>query len=80
MEHVGDIEHSRDTPIAQHMRLAHARDPFAISFWVLEVVKLNERRGNLDQFLLQKETLWIFQLKTVSPSELNGILFFTSFL
>lgn len=54
LEHIGDIGHSRDTPLAKHMRSIHSHDPFAIDFWVVEAVKLNERRGDLDRLLLQK--------------------------
>lgn len=80
LEHVGDINHSRDTPIAKHMRSTHENAPLAITFWVLEVVRPNERRGNLDRLLLQKETAWIYRLKTVSPRGLNDTLSFTSYI
>lgn len=61
-----DIDHSRDTPVAQHMRTVHSRDPFSISFWVLMMVEIGERKGNIDRLLLQKETAWIHRLKTMN--------------
>lgn len=80
MEHVEDIDHSRDTPIALHMRTVHPRDPFAISFWILETFKKDEQRGNIDHLLLQKEAGWIYRLKTMAPLGLNDQLSFCSFV
>lgn len=74
MEHIGDIEHNRDISIAKHMRTVHQSTPFTIKFWVLEVIKLNERRGDLDRLLLQKETGWIYRLNTRVPAGLNNTL------
>lgn len=45
LEHIGDIQHSRDTPITQHMRSVHQKAPFTISFWALEVIKADIRGG-----------------------------------
>lgn len=80
LEHVGDIDHSRDTPVALHMRTTHPRDLFVIPFWILEVIKKDERRGNVDHLLLQKEAAWIYRLKTMAPSGLNDQLSFCSFI
>lgn len=80
LEHIGDIHHKRDTSLAKHMTTIHPDALYAVSFWVLEVVKMGERRGDLDRLLLQKETGWIFRLKSSVPRGLNDYLSFTSFL
>lgn len=60
LEHIGDIEHIRDTPVARLMRGAHTEDPFSIRFCITEVIKLTGRLGDVDRLLLQKETTSIF--------------------
>lgn len=74
LEHIGDISHQRDNSLAKHMTTVHAHEPYAVSFWVIEVVKMGERRGDLDRLLLQKETGWIFRLKSSAPSGLNDYM------
>lgn len=80
LEHIGDIEHSRDTPLAKHMRMTHHAHPFSIKFWVLKVIKSNEWKGDRDRVLLQKEAAWIFPLGTVHPGGLNDMLSFVPVL
>lgn len=80
LEHIGDIEHQRETPLASHMRIHHSSNPLALKFWALEIVSLGERKGNLDRLLLQKEAGWIYRLKTTQPHGINDILSFAPFL
>lgn len=54
LEHIGDIDHQRDTSVARHMTMAHANYPFSILFWILEVVKMGERRGDLNRRLTKR--------------------------
>ncbi|CAJ0967291.1 unnamed protein product [Ranitomeya imitator] len=42
-EHMGDIRHKRDTPLAKHMHTHHSDDPTGVRFTILEVVKVNPR-------------------------------------
>lgn len=79
-EHIGDIEHARDTPVALHMRRAHPDNPFNIQFSVIESIKKNGRGGDIDRLLQQKESTWIYRLKSLSPQGLNDILSFRPFL
>lgn len=64
LEHIRDIEHAHDTPIARHMREAHSENLYAITFTMIEVVKTTELKGDFDKRLLLKETAWIYHLKT----------------
>lgn len=80
LEHIGHIEHSRDTPVAKHMRRVHQTYPFSLKFWVLEVIKINERKGDRGRLLLQKEATWIYRLGTVHPRGLNDLLSFVPFI
>lgn len=80
LEHIWDILHSRGTAIAKHMRQLHSEKPYDIKFCAIELIKPNQRRRDLDKLLLQKETAWIYRLKTVDPCGLNETLSFTSFI
>uniref|UniRef100_A0A1B8XYI2 Helix-turn-helix domain-containing protein n=2 Tax=Xenopus tropicalis TaxID=8364 RepID=A0A1B8XYI2_XENTR len=80
LEHVGTIVHRKDTPIARHMRDVHNADPRELYFFGIEKVKLNERKGNIDNILLKKECQGIFRLKTRSPEGLNEGFTFTPFI
>lgn len=79
LEHIGDIEHARDTPVALHMRRVHPDSPFSIRFCVIESIRSNGRKGDIDKLLQQKESTWIYRLKSLSPRGLNDILSFKPF-
>lgn len=80
LEHIGDIENKRDTPVAKHMLGMHPKNPLCIKFCVVEMIKSKGRRGDVDKLLQQKETEWIYRMKTMSPSGLNDILSYKPFL
>lgn len=79
-EHLGDIRHQRDTAIAHHIWASHEGDPNALRFMAIDKIPPNLRRGDLDKVLLQKETFWIFTLKSVSPGGPNEQLTYTCFI
>lgn len=54
------------------MTSVHQDNPLSIQFSVIEVIRSIGRRGIVDRLLLQKETSWIYRLKTVSPLCLIG--------
>lgn len=62
------------------MRRVHANDAFAIKFSAIEEVRRSERRGDLEMLLLQKETSWIYRLRTDDPEGLNETISYTSFI
>lgn len=55
LEHIGDITHKRDTPLAKHMELVHGGDTRNLSFQAVEPICPSLRGGDLDKRLLQKE-------------------------
>lgn len=79
-DHLGDIRHQRDTSIARHVWTNHKGDPNCIKFMAIDKIQPGPRRGDLDKALLQKESFWIFTLKTVTPGGLNEQLNYTCFI
>lgn len=77
---MGNIRNRRDTPIARHVWDTHNGEVNCISFKVIEVVRPSPRKGDLNQRILQKETRWIYRLKTMEPQGLNEQLSFKKFL
>lgn len=79
-EHLRDIRHGRDTPLARHVNEMHGGDPRCIKFLVIEVIRPTERRGDIDRTILQKEVEWIHRLRTMEPHGLNDQMFFGCFI
>lgn len=79
-EHLGDVRHNRDTPVARHVWTEHGGDPKCLQFQGIYLVLPSQRHGNLDRTLLQKESHWIFQLKTVAPKGMNKQLNYSCFI
>lgn len=79
-EHLGDIRHGRDTPLARHVNEIHGGDPKKISFKVIEVIRPSERRGDWNKVILQKEVQWIHRLRTLEPLGLNDQMHFGCFI
>lgn len=79
-EHLGDICHGRDTVLARHIKSCQNDNPKHLRFMAIDCIKPDGRRGNWDRLLLQRETYWIFTLKTMIPNGINEQLLFTPFL
>ncbi|XP_066454507.1 uncharacterized protein [Eleutherodactylus coqui] len=78
--HLGNINRKEATPLSNHMRSVHQGDISQLKFQGLEKIRSYGRRGDTDKRLLQKETEWIFRLKSVHPQGLNEILSFNCFI
>ncbi|XP_056380387.1 uncharacterized protein LOC130275860 [Hyla sarda] len=79
-EHVCDIQNRRDTPVSLHMWAKHGGDTRCISFCAMEVIRKSPRGGEWDRRILQKESEWIFRMRSVSPFGLNERLTYSCFL
>lgn len=79
-EHIGEIRHRRDTPIARHVWENHGGDPKCLSFCAIERTRQSPRRGEWDKYILQKETQWIHRMRSVSPKGLNEQLTYGYFI
>lgn len=79
-EHLGDIRREVDTPISRHVREIHSGDPHYLIFHGIDVVTAPLRGGDWDRLLLQKESQWIFHLRSIHPEGLNETLNFTCFI
>lgn len=79
-DHLGDIRNKRDTAISRHIRTMHDGDPRFISFQAIEHVSRGMRGGDWDRRILQRESFWIFELRTLCPQGLNEELSFNCFL
>ncbi|CAH2324294.1 Hypothetical predicted protein, partial [Pelobates cultripes] len=66
-EHVNSVNPTRqiDTPISKHLKLHHGGSSEGIRFSGIERVTLGPRGGDLDKKLLQRESFWIYKLKTL---------------
>lgn len=69
-----------ESPISCHMGLCHQFDCTKKNFFALEYIPINERGGDVDKLLLQRETKWIFNLSATKHSGLNDSLSFKPFL
>ncbi|XP_073422111.1 uncharacterized protein [Dendrobates tinctorius] len=79
-EHLGDIRHKRETPLAKHMWMYHNGDLGDIKFCAVEVVHVNPRGGNVDKVMLRRECEWIFRMESLEPRGLNEQLSYACFL
>lgn len=75
-EHLGDIRHNRDTPIARHVWIEHGGNPKCLQFKGSDTIRPSPRGGDIDRLILQRESFWIFWLQTVTPNGLNEQLNF----
>ncbi len=69
-EHLADIKHSRDTPIANHF---NARNHAHIA---LEVIIMDLIKGEIDETTTKtwrrsRESYWIHQLRSLKPLGIN---------
>ncbi|CAJ0947477.1 unnamed protein product [Ranitomeya imitator] len=78
-EHLGDIRHQRDTPIAKHVNGLHGGDTKVMRFMGIDKIDMPIRGGDLDRLLLQREASWIFTLDTCHPRGLNDQINFVCF-
>lgn len=79
-EHYGDICHKRDTPLSRHMWSCQNGNISDLKFMAIDHIRPNICRGNRHKTLLQKETFWIFTLRTMFPQGLNEQLQFNCFI
>lgn len=63
-EHLGDLRHRRDTPIARHVWEKYEGDPKCLTFCVIQKIRQSPRKGEWDRYILQKETQWIFRMRS----------------
>ncbi|OCT65911.1 hypothetical protein XELAEV_18042164mg [Xenopus laevis] len=80
MEHVGDVRHKRNTPIANHINACHNGNTSVMHFIGVEKVSSTTRIGDLNKKQLQKEAEWIYFMGTKSPYGLNEGFTFSPFL
>lgn len=80
LEHIGDIAHKRDTPLAKHMELIHGGSSDSLYFQPLELIRPTQRGGDIDRRLLQKEVRWMYTLQSVAPSGINEHISFASYI
>lgn len=62
------------------MGLYHQFDATKMIFFALEHIPTNERGGDVDKLLLQRETKWIFNLSTTKHPGLTDALSFKPYL
>ena len=67
-EHLADIKHARDKPVAIHMQTHKNK---AISFQIIHIVYSDPEDQNGTTLRKQKELYWIHQLRTPTPRGLN---------
>ncbi len=88
--HVGKTKRALRTRIVEHMRQDHTSPVFRhfesakhsfsdFKFLGIERVLLQRRGCNLDRNLLQRETFWMFELKSLTPTGLNEEMDFACF-
>ncbi|XP_056383123.1 uncharacterized protein LOC130276998 [Hyla sarda] len=68
------------TSVATHFLKYHRRQAHGITVIGLEQVKGDIRGGSLTKLLLKKESKWIYNLQSVTPTGLNEELLFSGFL
>lgn len=66
--------------VARHVWSCKKGDPKGLKFMAIDSIQLNIRREDLTKSLLQKETFWIFDLKMMTPGDLNEQMLFTCFI
>ncbi|OCT90428.1 hypothetical protein XELAEV_18019042mg [Xenopus laevis] len=60
------------TPVSKHFK-EQGHNSKQLRWMVLQIVDTPSRGGNYNRLLLQKETMWIDKLNTVSPTGLNEV-------
>uniref|UniRef100_A0A803KCG6 Reverse transcriptase domain-containing protein n=1 Tax=Xenopus tropicalis TaxID=8364 RepID=A0A803KCG6_XENTR len=66
--------------VASHFLTYHNGNPEKLQFWGIEHVSLGIRGGNISEFLLKRESKWIYTLNTLAPTGLNEKIDFSTFL
>lgn len=69
-----------ETPISRHMGPLYGLNQSKMQFFTLEYTPRNERGGDNDRFLLQREARWIHNLSDLKHPCLNEALSYKSFL
>ncbi|MEE6523917.1 hypothetical protein FKM82_023041 [Ascaphus truei] len=72
LEHIGNIRRKLTThSVSNHFLLKHNSDPIGLTFKAIEQVMPHWRGGNRHSALIKRESFWMFELNTMSPSGLN---------
>lgn len=80
-DHVSLVQKKKmETPISRHMGLYHNFDSSKMHFYALEYIPPEERGGNYDKLLLQREARWIHDLSALKHLGLNDAFSFKLFL
>mgnify|MGYP002063635744 CR=1 FL=1 len=69
-EHLADIKHKRDTPVAIHFNLPKHKASH-LTPTILEVIKRDPKEESTTLFRLERERFWIYQLRTMTPQGIN---------
>lgn len=80
LDHVGDIRNRRDTSLTTHVWEYHDGDPKSITFCAMELVRPSPRGGDWDSRILQKESRWMYRIRSMSPLGINEQLSFNCFI
>lgn len=64
-DHVSGVKKLK-TPISRHLGIYHNFDLNMITFCALEHIPLSERRGNIDKYLFEHKSRWIYS-RYMSP-------------
>ena len=68
------------TSVSRHLDLYHSFSNKVVSFIALAVIPKNDRGGNWDKLVLQRETLWIERLNALYAPGLNEAQSYKPFL
>lgn len=69
-----------NTAIGHHVAFKHRYDPHVFRFAALDRIYEDPRGGNFDQWVLQREIKWVYDLLATSFPGLNDVLSFRPFL
>lgn len=69
-----------NTPIGRHIALAHKWDTSVVKFAALERIIPDERGGDFDKKILQREARWIFSLQATVAPGLNESMSYKPYL
>ena len=69
-EHLADIKHNRDTPVAKHFNTeGHSHNH--LNTLIIEYFNLDLNIDNTTRIRRSRESFWIYQLRTLKPLGLN---------
>ena len=69
-EHLADIKHNRDTPVAKHFNTVGHFHNHLITL-IIEYLNLDLNIDNTTRIRRSRESFWIYQLRTLKPLGLN---------